>query len=95
MNYYAKVIDVIANIKNAEDIIFEIAKKHPKYVYEAHLRVNGKTKREKILFHYLEGHSKFECVQLCGLLTGKEVNECKALVEMILPLVVIKEKNKK
>lgn len=88
MNYYTKAIRILSDIEDAEKLIFEIAGRNPKAVYDAHVRLYGKP--EKYIDDVIKdlangGMSKINCIKKYRGETGAGLKESLDYVEAIVP----------
>lgn len=84
MNYYAKAIDIITNPEtDFRAIVIEIAKRHPKAVFEAnHEQTVSGWEREVIPL--LRTEKKIHAIKVCRERTGLTLKDAKEAVETLM-----------
>lgn len=85
MNYYAQAIEILRNRPHYKKMLFEIAKKNPKALFDAHERLNGPISDSKIVNMVKDGYSKIECITEYRRLTGAGLKQSKKHVESLYP----------
>lgn len=81
MNYYEEAIRILENnLISHRKIIVELAKKHPKYLYEAYIETSGDWKI-KAFDLYINQGLKIKAIKHCKNMTGLSLKEAKEAVE--------------
>lgn len=83
MNYYAEVINIIANERDrAFDILVEIAKKNPASVMNAFRKLNlseGAWRQKAI--DSLKSNQKIQAIKICRQGTGLSLKDAKSIID--------------
>ncbi len=77
MNYYAKALEICSKEQDWKSIVIEIAKKHPKAVFDAASVDNW----EYQAWCLVKEGRKLDAIRLCRSETGKSLRDAKDFVE--------------
>lgn len=63
MNHYAEAIEILRICNEADRMLFEIAKKHPKVVTDAYTKIHRGPTNQWIIEMAKAGASRIECIK--------------------------------
>lgn len=85
MNYYAHAMDIITDSEtDFRVLVIEIAKKHPKIVFDASFRPPSLTGWQLAVLPCLRAKRKIEAIKICRANTGWLLKDAKDAVETLM-----------
>lgn len=82
-NYYAEVISILNECVDFKDVVFEVAKKHPKAVVEACIQLSPDKQWEDECVNLWRNGGKIAAIKHCRGVTGLDLKGAKRAVEQL------------